>query len=141
VDRSCAHGLQCGDGSVGVFDTAFYQWRHETAPSNDPSARRAVDLYCSKAPKYVGAYLAVLGAADAILIGGGVGEHASAVREGILAGLQGLGIVLDPEANRIAIGAEAMISQKNSKTEIWVLPVDEAGLLAEEAVRLALPPA
>jgi acetate kinase len=48
---------------------------------------------------------------------------------------------LDPEANRIAIGAEAMISQKNSKTEIWVLPVDEAGLLAEEAVRLALPPA
>jgi len=70
-----------------------------------------------------------------------VGEHAPAVRQGILAGLQGLGIVSDPEANRIAIGAEAMISQKNSKTQIWVLPVDEAGLLAEKAVRLALPPA
>jgi len=101
-----------------------------------PAARLAVDVYCYRARKYVGAYLAALGGADAILFGGGVGEHAPAVRSGILAGLQRLGIALDEEANRATAGREGQISAPGSAVEAWVIPVDEAALLAEKAVML-----
>ena len=99
-----------------------------------PTARLAVELYGYRARKYVGAYLAALGGADAILFGGGVGEHAPAVRWSILAGLQRLGIELDAEANRAAVGREGRISALGSAVDVWVVPVDEAALLAEKAV-------
>jgi acetate kinase len=102
--------------------------------SEEPDARRAVDLYCYRARKYVGAYLAVLGGADAVLFGGGVGEHAPAVREQILAGMEWAGIALDAQANRAAAGTEACISRSDSRVQVWVIPVDEAAVLAEEAV-------
>ena len=104
--------------------------------SQEASARRAVELYCYRARKYVGAYLAALGNADALLIGGGVGEHSPVVREKILSGLQRLGIVLDPVANNGATEKGTLISRPDSQVEIWVLAVDEAQLLAEEAMRL-----
>lgn len=122
--------------------------------SNSPAAREAVDLYCYRARKYLGAYLAALGGADAILFGGGVGENAPVVRERILAGLEWAGIELDLERNRAAVGREARIDSTASAQErleavagtdmrvehrrtgpsVWVLPVDEAEILAEEAV-------
>jgi acetate kinase len=100
--------------------------------SNEQSARRAVDLYCYRARKYVGAYLAVLGGADAILIGGGVGETCASRARRNSGRLARSRYRTGSEANRIAIGTEALISRKNSKTELWVLPVDEASILAEE---------
>jgi acetate kinase len=102
--------------------------------AEDDAARLAVEVYCYRARKYVGAYVAALGGAQAILFGGGVGEHAPPVREKILAGLHPLGIVLDANANRAAIGVEALISRHDSGVEVWVIPVDEARILAEEAV-------
>lgn len=106
--------------------------------SDDSAARLAVELYCYHARKYVGAYLAVLGGADAILFGGGVGENAPVVREKILGGMQWAHISLDAEANRNTVGSEACISRigdevGNDGSEIWVIPVDEAAILAEEA--------
>lgn len=101
-----------------------------------PAARLAVEVYCYRARKYVGAYLAALGGADAILFGGGVGERAPSVRWKILAGLQRLGIELDDEANRAAVGREARIGAPGGAVEAWVVPVDEAALLAEKAVML-----
>lgn len=85
--------------------------------------------------------LAPLGGTQAILFGGGVGEHAPPVRERILAGMSRLGVVLDANANRAAIGTEALISRRGSEAEVWVIPVDEARILAEEAVALVRPPA
>jgi acetate kinase len=106
--------------------------------STDAAARLAVELYCYRARKYVGAYLAVLGGADAILFGGGVGENAPAIREKILGGMQWAHLSLDTHANRNAIGMETRISRigdavGNGCVEIWVIPVDEAVILAEEA--------
>ncbi len=121
--------------------------------SNAPAARQAVDLYCYRARKFLGGYLAVLGGVDAILFGGGVGENAPAVREGILAGLEWAGIALDPERNRTAVGREARIDagagveerfestagvemridHHRTGASVWVIAVDEAGILAEEA--------
>lgn len=102
--------------------------------ADDAGARLAVDVYCYRARKYIGAYLAALGGADAILFGGGVGEHAPEVRVQILTGLDGLGIVLDADANRAAVGAESCISQRGSATGVWVVPVDEAMILAQAAL-------
>lgn len=102
--------------------------------STEPEARLAVDLYCYRARKYLGAYLAVLGGADAILFGGGVGEHASQVRAWMIDGLEWAGVHLDAEANRAADGGERRISAADSRIEVWVIPVNEAAILAEAAI-------
>jgi acetate kinase len=102
--------------------------------SREPAARLAVDLYCYRARKYLGAYLAVLGGADAILFGGGVGEHAAEVRARILEGFGWAGIALDRRANRAAVGHESRISRGSSATQVWVIPVDESRLLAGQAL-------
>jgi acetate kinase len=102
--------------------------------ADDPRARLAVRLYCYRARKYLGAYLAVLGGADAILFGGGVGEHAAAVRAGILDGMDWAGIRLDDAANAAAVGREGRISAADSCIEAWVIPVDESRILAQEAL-------
>jgi acetate kinase len=104
--------------------------------SPDPEVRLAVELYCYRARKYLGAYLAVLGGADAILFGGGVGEHAPTVRARILAGLEWAGIRLDAAANAAAGGGERRISVPDSRVEIWVVTVDEEAILAEEALQV-----
>ena len=102
--------------------------------TDDKDAQLAVDVYCYRVRKYIGAYLAVLGSVEAILFGGGVGEHAPLVRAKILAGLEGLGIALDPAANDTAVGSEMRISHHGSEAEVWVIPVDEAIILAQAAV-------
>jgi acetate kinase len=102
--------------------------------STEPRARLAVNLYCYRIRKYIGAYVAVLGGVDAILFGGGVGEHAARVRAQVLEGMDWAGIRLDPQANDAAAGTENCISRSDSRVAVWVLPVDEAGVLAREAV-------
>jgi acetate kinase len=102
--------------------------------STDPRARLAVAMYCYRARKYIGAYLAALGGVDAILFGGGVGENAAAVRERILAGMEWAGIRLDQEANISTRGTENRISRADSAVAVWVCPVDEAHVMAQEAM-------
>ncbi len=105
-----------------------------------PAATLAVEVYCYRARKYIGAYLAALGGADAILFGGGVGEQAPEVRARILNGLEGLGIALDAGANQAAIGAEMRISAHGSVTEVRVIPVEEAAILAQAALDVMAAP-
>lgn len=101
----------------------------------DKWSRLAVELYCYRARKYLGAYLAVLGGADAIIFGGGVGENVPAVREKILTGMQWCGIEVDSRKNRDSNGL-SRISGEGSRVEAWVVPVDEAAILAREAVKV-----
>lgn len=108
----------------------------ELLASESPAAARAVCLYCYRAAKYIGAYLAVLGGAEAIVFGGGVGEHAPRIRARILENLRWAGIDLDPVANDQTIGRPGRISQPDSPMAVWVLPVDEASLMAEQAMAL-----
>jgi acetate kinase len=126
--------LNRSSGLLGV--SGLSSDMRELLASDAPAARLAVDLYCYRARKYLGSYLAVLGGVDAVLFGGGVGEHAAVVRERILSGLEWCGILLDSELNHGTSGQEGRISAPDSKTEVWVLPVDEAVILAQEAVAL-----
>jgi acetate kinase len=101
---------------------------------SSPQARFAVELYCYRARKYVGAYLAVLRGCDGIVFGGGVGEHAPEIRIRILQDMRWAGIDIDPKANAAAGGAEALISASGSAVSVYAIPVDEEQVLAEAAL-------
>ncbi len=100
-------------------------------------AREAVSAYCYRAKKYVGAYLAALGGADGIVFGGGVGENAAGVRSHILEGLEPFGIHLDTNRNATHSDSPVQISTTRSPIGVWVLPVDEALVIAREVEALA----
>ena len=106
------------------------------ADSGNAHAALAIDMFCHRARKYVGAYAAALGQPDAIVFGGGIGENADWMRARILAGLKWLGIELDPERNRGAVGREGRISTDGSKIAVHVIPLDEELYIARAALRL-----
>ena len=109
----------------------------ELLADDSEGARFAVELYCYRARKYVGAYFAVLGGCDAVLFGGGVGEHAPEIRARILEPLRFLGIELDAAANAAARGQESRISSPTSRVAVQVIPVDEEHALALAALEYA----
>jgi acetate kinase len=100
-------------------------------------AQFAVELYCYRARKYLGAYLAVLGGCDGIAFGGGVGEHVPEVRARILSGLEWAGIDLDQPANQAARGSESRLSSARSRVSVWAIPVDEELLMVRAALTVA----
>jgi acetate kinase len=100
-------------------------------------AKLALELYCYRARKYLGAYLAVLGGCDGIAFGGGVGEHVPEVRARILTGLEWAGIELDQAANQAARGSESRINGNQSRVSLWVVPVDEELLMVRAALTVA----
>jgi acetate kinase len=103
----------------------------ELLASSEPTARSAVELYCYRARKYLGAFMSVLGGVDAILFGGGVGENAPAIRARILSGLEWAGVRLH-EAQNAGAHAPARFDATGSMAQLWALPVDESQLVAEE---------
>lgn len=109
---------------------------HELLNSASPAARFAIDAYCYRARKYLGAYLAVLGGVDAILFGGGIGENSPEIRNRILTGMEFAGIALCDQENTRTVGIEGRISSNNSRVGVYVIPVDEQTLLAQEAMQV-----
>lgn len=88
----------------------------------DEAAALAFEVYCRRITEYVGSYLALLGGADAIAFTAGVGENAPAVRAASLAGLESLGIAVDPDRNA---AGEPVISPDGSAVAVCVIPTDE----------------
>jgi acetate kinase len=120
-------------GLLGVSGLSADMRELLAAAAQHPPAQRAIDLYCYRAAKYIGAYLSVLGGADGIVFGGGVGEHAAPIRAAILAYLRWTGLQLDPQANQAVRTTQRCISSPDSSIPVWVLPVDEQRLMAELA--------
>lgn len=111
----------------------------ERREHEDRRARLAVELFAYRARKYIGAYLAAVGGADALVFTGGIGQNAPAVRAAICEGLEWMGLVLDPEANAGAVdGSAARISTPASRLHAWVIPTDEELLIARDTARLVL---
>ena len=109
----------------------------EAHENNDRRARLAIDIFCYRARKYIGAYLAALGGADAILFAGGIGENAPEVRAQICRGLEWAGIEIDDEANaRMVGGVEGRITTHASRLAVWVIPTDEELLIARDTFRV-----
>jgi acetate kinase len=119
-----------GGMSGGVTDLA------RLAADPSPQSQFSVDLYCYRARKYIGAYLAVLGGCDGIVFGGGVGEHVPAVRQRMLAGMSWAGIEIDAAANEAARGQEARIDTAKQAVRVYVIPVEEDGVLVRAALQI-----
>jgi acetate kinase len=108
----------------------------EERENNDRRARLAIDLFCYRARKYIGAYLAAMNGADAVVFTGGIGENAAAVRARICDGLQWMGLELDPERNQAHFGGrEGLISKNEARLPAYVIPTDEELLIARDTVR------
>jgi acetate kinase len=105
------------------------------AAAGDARATLAVDLYCHRVRKTIGAYAAVLGGLDAVVLGGGVGENAVEIRERVLGPLGWLGLELDPMQNA-AGAAERAITTPRSTVSAWVVQLDEAAEMARIALEL-----
>ncbi|MDP8213666.1 MAG: acetate kinase [Candidatus Euphemobacter frigidus] len=102
----------------------------EAAEAGDEKCGLALDIYCYRLKKYIGAYLAALNGADVIIFTGGVGENADLVREKSCGKLDFLGIELDPELNLEMNGGEGRISRESSRVEIYVIPTNEEMVIA-----------
>jgi acetate kinase len=106
------------------------------AEAHDPRARLAVEVFCYRARKYVGAYLAALGGADAVIFTGGIGERAPAVRTRIVAGMEWCGLALDPAANAAAVSRETRIDAATARIAAFVIPTDEELIIARDTVAI-----
>jgi len=99
-------------------------------------ARLAIDIFCYRARKYIGAFLACLGGADAVVFTGGIGENSPEIRAQICAGMEWAGLKLDASRNQEAVGREDKISTQDSKLLAYVIPTDEELLIARDTVRV-----
>jgi acetate kinase len=106
----------------------------EAALKGHADAALAVDQFCYRVSKYVGAYMSVLGGADAVVFGGGIGENSPEVRERICRGLEWTGLQISTEVNEKFAGEAARISREGSRVEAWVVRVDEAAIIARDTV-------
>lgn len=108
----------------------------EAHENNDRRARLAIEIFCYRARKYIGAYLAAMGGADAIVFTGGIGENSPEVRALICEGLQCMGLKLDADRNvKCTDGCEGLISTEDSRLAAYTIPTDEELLIARDTVR------
>jgi acetate kinase len=106
------------------------------AKTGDEQSRLAVDTFCYRAKKYIGAYLAAMNGADALIFTGGIGENSPEIRAQICADLENLGIALDPTENNSGSREDRQIGK--STIPVWVVPTEEELLIARDTLRCIL---
>jgi acetate kinase len=109
----------------------------EAAEKGNRRAKLALEMFAYRVRKYIGAYLAVLNGADAVVFTGGIGERDPAQREMICSGLENLGIEMDKELNARIIAQEALISAPGSRIKVMVVPTNEELEIARETLEIA----
>jgi acetate kinase len=117
-------------GLSGISEDMQDLLKHE---KHDPRAALAVELFCLRAKKYLGAYAAALGGLDVVVFTAGMGEHAPEIRERICTGLDFLGLKVDPVRNR---DNASVISAKSSRVSIRVIKTNEELMIARHTARL-----
>ena len=136
LSRSPARLIESFNREAGLLGLAGNASASELLKAGGASAERALELYCYRLRKYIGAYLAVLGGCDGIVFGGGVGEHVPQIRARVLNGLRFAGVALDAPANEAAVGRDGRISSAQSSIAVWTVRVAEEPLLARAALEV-----
>ncbi|HUM35098.1 MAG TPA: acetate kinase, partial [Candidatus Saccharicenans sp.] len=109
----------------------------KAAREGNRRAELALKMFALRVKKYIGAYLAEMNGADAIVFSAGIGENSALVRKMVCQGLENLGIELDEELNQQAVGGKCLkISREGSPIAVWVIPTNEELLLARDTVRV-----
>lgn len=113
----------------------------EAHENKDRRALLAIQMFCYRVRKYLGAYLAAMSGADAIVFSGGIGENSAEIRAQICAGLEWFGLQLDYERNaEIKSRNEGLISTDDSRLAAYVIPTDEELLIARDTARCIASP-
>ncbi|MFJ6703738.1 MULTISPECIES: acetate kinase [unclassified Streptomyces] len=125
--RSGLFGL-CGDNDMREI--------RRRIDEGDAEAELAFDIYIHRLKKYIGAYYAVLGRVDAVAFTAGVGENAAPVRAAAVAGLEGLGLAVDPELNAVRADGPRLVSPADARVAVAVVPTDEELEIATQTYAL-----
>ena len=103
--------------------------------ADDPGSDLALSVYAYRIKKYIGAYLAVLGHASAIVFGGVISENTPDVRRRVCEGLEAFGLDFDSRLNSEVVNREGRISRDGSRLQAYVIPSEEGLMMAHEAMR------
>lgn len=105
------------------------------AEAGSQNARLALDVFAYQIRKTIGAFAAAMGGIDAVSFTGGIGENSASVRAAACAGLEFLGLRIDPEANKNGSG-DRLISAPDSNVDALVLATNEEIVVARESAKL-----
>jgi acetate kinase len=130
--------LNTQSGLLGIsgLTNDMRELQAELKEHDDRRVQLAVEIFCYRARKYMGAYLAAMGGADAVVFTGGIGENSPDVRARICEGMEWAGLRLDAAKNQEAVGREAQISTEDAKLLAYAIPTDEEVLIARDTVRV-----
>ncbi|WP_455523677.1 acetate kinase [Porphyromonas endodontalis] len=124
-------------GVLGVSGVSSDMREIEEAISQgNERAKLALEMYDYRIKKYVGAFTAAMGGLDLLIFTGGVGENQTTTREYVCEDMQYMGIEIDKELNAKIHGEEALLSTKESKVKVVVIPTDEELMIALDTVAL-----
>jgi len=121
-------------GMLGMTGYSDMRDVHAAAAEGDHAAQLGIEVYCRRIRGYVGQYYAQLGTLDAITFTAGVGENDEVVRLRSLAGLEDLGIVMDPERNAGRKKQATLVSADESRVQVWVVPTNEEREIALQSI-------
>jgi acetate kinase len=128
--------LNSQSGVWGLAGERDFRRLHQMIESGDGAAQLAYDVFIHRLRKYIGAYLAVLGHTDVLTFTAGIGENDAVVRRDAVAGLGGLGIVLDEERNLSDEGGARRISADDSPVVVLVVTTNEELAIARDCAAL-----
>ncbi|MEK7685522.1 MAG: acetate kinase [Verrucomicrobiota bacterium] len=133
-----AERLLCKESGLKGLSGGFNDMRdiQAQAAQGNAKAQLALEVFAHQARHWIGAYLAQLNGADALVFTAGIGENRSEIRAAICANLDQLGVALEAEANAAALAKEAVISAPHSRVKVMVIPTNEELVVARETKRL-----
>lgn len=107
----------------------------DAAKEGNEKAQIALDVFHKRVKKYLGAYMAEMNGADAIVFTAGLGENSAASRAEILKDMDFFGIRLDEQKNNVR-GKETIVSADDSKVKVLVIPTNEELMIARDTLEL-----
>ena len=110
----------------------------ELKKHEDRRVRLAIEIFCYRARKYIGAFLACIDGADAVVFTGGIGENSPEIRALICEGMEWAGLKLDASRNQETVAREGKICTEDSTLLAYAIPTDEELLIARDTVRVIL---
>ncbi|HYV75328.1 MAG TPA: acetate kinase [Candidatus Binatia bacterium] len=132
--------LNTQSGLLGIsgLTNDMRELQAELHEHDDRRVRLAIEVFCYRARKYIGSYMAAMGGADAVVFTGGIGENSAEVRARICEGMEWAGLKMDTAKNQEMIGREGTISTEDSKLLAYAIPTNEELLIARDTVRVIL---
>lgn len=124
-------------GVLGVSGVSSdFRDLEDAAKDGNERAQVALDMFTTRAKRYIAGYMAEIEKVDAIVFTGGIGENSIEMREDILKGFEQFGIKIDEEANKVR-GGEHIISTEDSKVKVMVIATNEELMIARDTQELA----